>query len=310
MSSVWDTLHLLYRGPLSSCNYDCHYCPFAKHGSSPEELEADRAGLARFTDWVIETQRERQIAILFTPWGEGLVRGWYRDAMTRLSHAPNVVKVAIQTNLSAPLDWLDAVDRDHLGLWVTYHPTEIAYERFLSRCRDLHRRAIRFSVGIVGLTENLEIAEALRADLPREVYVWVNAFKDRGPRYYRAEEIERLTRIDPFFPINAVDHESLGRACHAGSRALSIDGDGNARRCHFVPQILGNIYRDPVDKLVTRSPCPAKTCGCHIGYVHLESLELYDVFGDGLVERIPQGADRDRGNRVDEPAPRSGTQSV
>ena len=44
-------LHLNFRGPLSSCNYDCDYCPFAKHVSSREELAADRLALARFVDW-------------------------------------------------------------------------------------------------------------------------------------------------------------------------------------------------------------------------------------------------------------------
>jgi hypothetical protein len=28
-------------------------------------------------------------------------------------------------------------------------------------------------------------------------------------------------------------------------------------------------------------------CDCHIGYVHLESLPLYDVFAGGVLERIP-----------------------
>ena len=26
--------NILYRGPLSSCNYGCEYCPFAKHAES------------------------------------------------------------------------------------------------------------------------------------------------------------------------------------------------------------------------------------------------------------------------------------
>ena len=286
--SVWDTLHLLYRGPISSCNYDCAYCPFAKHRSDAAELEADRRALARFERWVVEDAAERRVAILFTPWGEGLVRPWYRDALARLSHAKNVVKVAIQTNLSAPIEWLDDVDRDHLGLWATYHPTQIAYDRFLRRCRDLLARRIRFSVGVVGLAENAEAAERLRSDLPDSVYVWVNAFKDDGrvPRSL----VERFTKIDPLFPLNAVDHPSAGRPCHAGSRALSIDGDGDVRRCHFVADVLGNIYRDALDAMTTTAPCPAQTCGCHIGYVHLEALDQYDVYGDGLVERIPARA--------------------
>src|SRR5690606_13305863 len=38
-------LHINWRGPLASCNYDCDYCPFAKHVSSREELAADQAAL-------------------------------------------------------------------------------------------------------------------------------------------------------------------------------------------------------------------------------------------------------------------------
>jgi hypothetical protein len=33
--------------------------------------------------------------------------------------------------------------------------------------------------------------------------------------------------------------------------------------------------------------CTNATCGCHIGYVHLDYLELGKVFGSGLLERVP-----------------------
>src|SRR5439155_12206691 len=33
--------HVLYRGPLSSCNYGCHYCPFAKHAETHADLQGD-----------------------------------------------------------------------------------------------------------------------------------------------------------------------------------------------------------------------------------------------------------------------------
>src|SRR5690606_24541191 len=70
-------LTILYRGTLSSCNYDCPYCPFAKHWESPAELAADRRGLARFVDWV-SARTDDRLALFFTPWGEALVRQWYR----------------------------------------------------------------------------------------------------------------------------------------------------------------------------------------------------------------------------------------
>ena len=36
---------VLYRGPLSSCNYGCVYCPFAKKNEAYAELAGDRAAL-------------------------------------------------------------------------------------------------------------------------------------------------------------------------------------------------------------------------------------------------------------------------
>jgi MoaA/NifB/PqqE/SkfB family radical SAM enzyme len=47
---------------LASCNYDCPYCPFAKRHDPPELLRADRAALARFTDWVGRRMMRRERA--------------------------------------------------------------------------------------------------------------------------------------------------------------------------------------------------------------------------------------------------------
>ena len=44
-------LSVIYRGPLSSCNYACPYCPFAKHTESAAEHAADARALTRFADW-------------------------------------------------------------------------------------------------------------------------------------------------------------------------------------------------------------------------------------------------------------------
>ena len=41
-------LTILYRGPLSSCNYSCNYCPFAKTKNTKAELAADTEKLNRF----------------------------------------------------------------------------------------------------------------------------------------------------------------------------------------------------------------------------------------------------------------------
>ena len=113
-------LSILYRGPLSSCNYGCDYCPFAKRVESREELEVDRLAWERFLAWALA--QEHELGIFVTPWGEALIRGWYQDGLARLTRAPHVRRAAIQTNLSCRLDWLARAEPSKLGLWCTYHP--------------------------------------------------------------------------------------------------------------------------------------------------------------------------------------------
>ncbi len=278
-------LSILYRGPLSSCNHDCWYCPFAKRQESAFELAKDRDALERFVAWA-EQHPNIQLRILFTPWGEALVRRWYQDALVRLTRLPHVQRAAIQTNLSCSLDWVDACDKKRLALWTTYHPGEIERPRFVAKCRELDRRGVRYSVGVVGLKEHADAIDALRRELPAHIYLWINAYKDETD-YYREEDVRRFTEIDPLFPMNNVRHPSLGKSCRAGHSVISVDGDGVMRRCHFIKEPIGSLYDADFAKALLPRACTNATCGCHIGYVHLEELGLDRVFGDGILEQIP-----------------------
>ncbi|MFB8775200.1 STM4011 family radical SAM protein [Streptomyces broussonetiae] len=278
-------LTILYRGPLASCDYDCPYCPFAKRRDSRAQLAADRAALTRFAEWAT-VRRQDRLSLLFTPWGEGLVRSWYRRTLAELSHQPHVDRVAIQTNLSCRTDWLEAADPDSLALWCTYHPGQTPYDRFLAKCHDLAARGIRHSVGVVGLPEHLPHARRLRADLPAHVYLWVNAAEGHT---YTDPEADAWTALDPLFPYSRHPHRSAGLPCRTGESVISVDGDGTVRRCHFVPAELGNLYDGSYRAALRPRACPLAVCDCHIGYVHLETLPLYDVFAGGVLERIPAG---------------------
>jgi hypothetical protein len=273
-------VRILYRGPLASCNYDCGYCPFAKRRDPPELLRADRAALERFVAWV-EAQQE-PTEVLFTPWGEGLTRSWYREALVRLSHLPHVGRAAIQTNLAGRLGWVAGADPETLALWCTFHPGQVGRERFLRQIAILHEHGVRHSVGVVGLPEHLAEAVALREALPAGVYLWVNAAEGYT---YRAQEEAAWTAIDPLFGYSVRPHASRGRSCRTGDEVISVLGDGTVRRCHFVPEPLGNLYDGTWRR--TTQPCPKGECDCHIGYVHLRTLPLYDVFAGGVLERVP-----------------------
>ena len=279
------TLSVLYRGPLSSCNYACDYCPFAKRTESAAELAHDRACLERFVGWVASHTGD-STGVLFTPWGEALIRRWYQDALAMLTRMPHVTKAAIQTNLSCKLNWVDECDKTKLALWCTYHPGETTRAKFLAKCGELIGRGVRFSVGVVGLNEHLTEIAALRAELPADVYLWVNAYK-REAEYYTSVMVADLTNIDPLFPVNNCYHPSRGETCATGESVISVDGDGTVRRCHFVKEPVGNIYDADFERCLMPRPCPNDTCGCHIGYVHLQPLGLYNRFGEGVLERVP-----------------------
>lgn len=280
-------LHINWRGPLASCNYDCAYCPFAKHVSPREELEQDAAELERFVAWCANVQHHRRrLSILFTPWGEALIRPHYAHALVELSQMDHVAAVAIQTNLSSRLEALAQARRSTLALWTTFHPSETSLDAFVDRCAQLDVLGIRYSVGVVGLREHFVLIEQLRTRLREDVYLWVNAYKSAGPGYYAEGEHERLAAVDPLFSYNAVRHQTLGDRCAAGREALFVRGDGRVSRCHFVERSLGNLYADTLETMLGDQPCPQASCGCFIGYVQLERLGLRRRFGDGLAARM------------------------
>jgi MoaA/NifB/PqqE/SkfB family radical SAM enzyme len=278
-------LSILYRGSLSSCNYGCVYCPFAKRTNTAAELERDRAELDRFVEW-IGNRLDLNFGILFTPWGEALIHRYYQAAIARLSQFSQVNKVAIQTNLSCNLDWVEDCNKTTLALWTTFHPTEVAIDRFIAQCHGLDRRNVRYSVGIVGLKEHGEFATRLRQELAPDVYLWVNAYK-RQADYYTAADIDFFTQIDRLFPLNNRVYDTLDKPCRTGESVISVDGTGTIRRCHFIAEEIGNIYESDFDRILVSRTCTHRVCRCHIGYVHLPELNLDKVYGDRILERIP-----------------------
>ncbi|MDT3443168.1 hypothetical protein QOZ89_26770 [Pseudofrankia sp. BMG5.37] len=136
----------------------------------------------------------------------------------------------------------------------------------------------------MGQPEHLDAARQLRADLPADIYLWVNAAEGRA---YTDAEAAHWAEIDPLFAYSRVPHPSRGLPCRTGETVVSVDGEGTVRRCHFVPTVLGNLYDGSFGVALRPRLCPLDVCDCHIGYVHLEPLGLYSTFTDGILERIP-----------------------
>lgn len=280
------TCSILYRGLLDSCNYRCAYCSFAHNAAVAETIDADRRAIEHLIAWIRDNTTHR-LAILFAPAGEALIHPLHRTAMEQLAAMPHVDKVAAQTNLSWPGDWpasLDPVVRRKLALWCTFHPTEVSADAFVKRLGELDELGIPCSVGAVGTVDHLPVLERLRRALPDHVYLWINAMRSQVPRY-TASQLRRFVQLDPLF--DTACHASLGRSCACGNSVISVQG-GRIQRCFFVPEPIGHIAVDSLADVLEERPCPNDTCHCHIGYVHMPHLGLGEVFGEGVLERIPR----------------------
>jgi MoaA/NifB/PqqE/SkfB family radical SAM enzyme len=286
------TLLVLFRTRLEWCNYTCHYCPWnaTLNRVEGEAFREDERRLTRIVERIAELPRA--VELFITPKAEYLVLPYWRDAVARLLALPQVERITVQTNLSFDLAaWLDEVDHAKLALWTTYHPTEVdpaGLKALHAKWALLRRRGVPFSVGVVGTRENIPHAEALRARLPGDVYLWVNAYK-REPDYYAPGEVERVRAIDPYFDLNNQHYPSRGRPCTAGQRAVYLDDEGDLRRCFFVGGVIGNLFRDGWVTLPAPLGCPRETCHCYVGHMHVVELDFRAVYGKDLAARIPLG---------------------
>jgi MoaA/NifB/PqqE/SkfB family radical SAM enzyme len=281
------TLLVLFRTRLEWCNFTCHYCPWNANVTRvpADAFREDEARLVRIVDRISELPRE--VEFFITPKAEYLVLPYWRREVARLLALPHVRRVTVQTNLSFGVaGWLDEIELRKLALWTTYHPGETGLAPLLEKWSLLRQRGVPFSVGIVGTRENVPHAEGLRRLLPRDVYLWVNAYK-REPDYYGEDELARIIAVDPLFALNNQHYPSLGQPCTAGQRAVYLDDEGDIRRCFFVGGVLGNLYRDGWVTHAAPLACPVKTCHCYVGHMHVVELDFRDVYGENLAARIP-----------------------
>lgn len=200
--------------------------------------------------------------------------------------------MAVQTNLSCRLDWLEGADLGTLALWRTYHPSQVTRERFLAKHRELTRRGVRHSVGIVGQPEHLESARRLRTELDPATYALLSVNAAEG-RACTDADAAQWTENRPAVPGVATCPPVARQGVPDRRVGISVDDAGRVRRCHFVSRTdqgedLGNLSGGSFRDALGPRPCPLLKCDCHIGHVHMPDLGLYPAFRSGVLERVPE----------------------
>lgn len=278
---------IIYRPSIKYCNYRCEYCPFSKYKLDQSKVEKDKKLFKKFISFITESKNNFKIFI--APKGEVLGFDYYKEGITYLSYLQNVEEIVVQTNLSNSINWVDNVNKQKLKLWTTYHPNEIELDKFFRNVNELSEKHITFSVGTVGIKENLYKIKKLKLKIESikntKPYIWVNAYKDKKD-YYSENDIDEIKKIDPHFEINIKNYKSNGLSCKTGECVFWVEGNGIVHRCYKDNVVLGNIYKDNLEDIKKSTPCRNKICTCFIGYVNIYDLQLENIYKNSLMGRI------------------------
>ncbi|WP_200801336.1 STM4011 family radical SAM protein [Clostridium sp. Marseille-P2415] len=279
---------ILYRGSLKSCNYNCSYCPFSKHKSSRGELAKDQEQLQRFINSLREqAPRLGTEALMIVPYGEILIHPYYWEGLARISSMETIEAVGAQTNLSFSMAKClkkyaaAGGHREKLRLWATFHPEMTSLSQFIRQCKKLIKEGISFSVGAVGIPENLDLLRQLRECLPEEIYLWINRM-DGVKRPYTADEQAAFQSIDPFFA------QELGRRQADKSQCLNrlfVEGDGKLRLCNIGHSLKENWYN--CNGSLPSPECGRAACTCYLAYGGRADYDHSGRFGPYPLFRIP-----------------------
>src|SRR5262249_23005577 len=110
----------------------------------------------------------------------------------------------------------------------------------------------------------------------------------REPDYYSPHDLAAIRAIDPLFDLNNQRYPSRGQPCTAGHRAVYLDDEGDLRRCFFVGEVIGNLFRDGWRTLSAPLGCPQESCNCYVGHMHIVHVDFRGVYGKHLAARIPR----------------------
>lgn len=264
--------HLYYRGVLKSCNYSCHYCPFAKRKMNDGELQKDKTALFRFIQWVESAPLKKPISIMLTPYGEAMIHRYYWQALARLTKCPQVAKVSVQTNLSFDAnEFLTALKDERavlekIALWATFHPTMVDEKFFCQKANKL-AQVLDLSVGMVGDINKLPLMMQMKENLSERIYFWLNKM-DGASKKLTAAEKDSLAALDKNYLLEERRFACDGNKCLGGKDSFFVESDGALYPCNRNKNCIGNLYQEePLQQCAYHG-----RCDCFLAYANRKDL--------------------------------------
>ena len=279
------------------CNFDCSYCVTSStRTAAGKKVWATVDGPVRYRrvlNWLADL--DVRLRVRLSTNGEPFVSKDFLAGAARLSHAENLEFLEIVTNASYTkrqfLSWVESVRVERLSVWATYHPTEIALDRFVEACRVAQDAGAFVVAHAILFPDNLDTFEALvescqDADITIDTTMGIN-MNGQYPEQGHVPLAETHPDQLPYYHRHPAALQAVaqavsdwnGRPCSAGHDYIRIDEKANIYRCGPYALIgqepLGNVL-DPDLSLELReaeyAPCRAHLpCICKEDYFHLEA---------------------------------------
>lgn len=228
------------------CNMKCPYC-WAWHSLekfhpktniNPEEWSA---AWSRLSPQVLDITG-----------GEPFLVPGFVDLLTML---PESTRVAITTNVKCDLsEFVQRVPRERiLSMTISFHPSQMDYDRFLGKAKLLRARKYPVTVNFVTWPEQLYMLQDYKDAFTREGFRFHVDYYGRrndedGDFKYTEAERQLIARYIGSDRSNALSNDVVPVTCSAGMSHLQVYPDGTAFRCvndmHKGAPALGNIL-DP-----------------------------------------------------------------
>ena len=212
------------------------YCPFAKQHETRGRAARRPRGARRASSAGSAQRPDGTLSVLFTPWGEALIRRWYQQALVaaeppaarRQGRDPD--EPVLPARLGRDCDRRQARPVVHLS-----SRADDRGQRSSANAASWTQRGVRFSVGVVGLHEHIDEIEALRAELPTRRLPVDQRLQGRARLLPPQQSGRGWQRVDPLFP----DQQYTARFAEPSLPRRARRGLGgrrrhNLRRCHFV----------------------------------------------------------------------------
>jgi len=139
---VKDFLKIWYIAPQRLCNFHCSYCvsrgDYSKSNKINWKNPKDIEGFKKIVNWI--SKRPFKIGLRLGSLGEPFTSCDFLDQVAWLTNQKNIQFVELLTNGSLLKQGLQKLQKkgakfEKLSLWVSYHPSQIALDRFIDNAR-------------------------------------------------------------------------------------------------------------------------------------------------------------------------------